>query len=361
MTTVASGLVHPWALTFLPDGNILVTERPGRLRLVSQGSLDPRPIGGVPDVVARDQGGLLDVTLDPDFETNHLVYLSYAAERPSAWDEVLSAASFGLVKGGAATTVGRGRLVGHKLEDFRVIFRSNGVTRADHHFGSRMRFDRDGSLIVTLGDRGDPELAQSLLSHAGKVLRMDSNGAAPAENPLLNGSNALPEIFTAGHRNPQGLAIHPSTGEIWIHEHGPQGGDEINVLRGGANYGWPVVTFGREYGTGAQIGVGTHLAGMEDPIYHWSPSIAPSGMMFYDGNVFARWRGQLFIGGLKSQTLVRLKIDGHRVVEETRMLSGEHGRIRDVCAGPDGLIYFVTDDQSGALYRLEPTHPTAHP
>ncbi|HEX6734478.1 MAG TPA: PQQ-dependent sugar dehydrogenase [Azonexus sp.] len=340
---VAAGLEHPWAVAFLPDGRYLVTERPGRLRLIAaDGRLDPRPVAGVPAVAAVGQGGLLDVVLHPQFAANGWVYLSYAGAGP----------------GGIGTEVARGRLVGDaagsRLENLQVIYRQQPKSNGQVHFGSRLVFDRAGFLYITQGDRGEMERAQRLGDLAGKLVRLHDDGRIPADNPWQGQAGARPEIFSLGHRSMQGAALHPVSGELWTHEHGPQGGDEINVARRGRNYGWPVITYGVNYGIGTKIGVGTHQDGLEQPLHQWTPSIAPSGMAFYTGERFPGWRGNLFVGALKFQTLVRLELDGERVVREERLLTGREGRIRDVRQGPDGLLYLLTDAPDGKLLRLEP-------
>jgi glucose/arabinose dehydrogenase len=334
---IVEGLEHPWGLAFLPGGRMLVTERPGRLRIVRDGRLEPQPVSGVPEVVARGQGGLLDVALHPRFAENNLVYLSYA----------------GPGKGGIGTEVARGRLVGNRLEEVQVIFRMEPKSDAGQHFGSRLVFDRAGYLYITLGDRGDKERAQRPGDHAGSVIRLHDDGRVPADNPFVGKPGWKPEKYTLGHRNMQGAALHPQTGELWTHEHGPQGGDEINVIRSGVNYGWPIITYGVNYGIGTRIGEGTHKAGMAQPLYYWVPSIAPSGMVFYTGDRFPRWRGDLFVGALRDEMLVRLRLDGEKVVSEERMLKGVLGRIRDVRQGPDGCLYLLTDEEEGVLVRLE--------
>ena len=339
VVTLVQGLEHPWALAFLPDGRWLVTERPGRLRVVQNGALLPEPIAGVPPVWASGQGGLLDVALHPRYAETGWIYVSYAGPGP----------------GGAATEVARGRLRGHRLEDVEVIFRMLPKVGGGQHFGSRLVFDRAGYLYVTLGERGQRDRSQGLGDHLGKIVRLHDDGRVPADNPFVGRAGARPEIWSYGNRNVQGAALHPVTGELWAHEHGPQGGDELNVIRGGANYGWPVATHGREYGSGRPIGEGTQKAGMAAPLHVWVPtSIAPSGMAFYTGDRFPAWRGNLFIGALASRLLVRLELDGERVVREERMLRDTVGRIRDVRVGPDGLLYLVTDAQNGAVVRLEP-------
>lgn len=337
--TFTEGLEFPWGLAFLPDGRLLVSERPGRLRLVAaDGRLDPQPVEGLPPIAAIGQGGLLDVALHPDFAKNALVYLSYAAEGP----------------GGYGTEVLRARLDGHALRDVKLIFRMQPKSKPGHHFGSRLVFDRQGYLYITLGDRGEMERAQRLDDHAGSVIRLHDDGRVPQDNPFVGKPGAKPEKFTLGNRNVQGAALHPQSGELWTHEHGPQGGDEINIIRAGVNYGWPVITYGRNYVTGTKIGEGTSKPGMAQPLLHWTPSIAPSGMAFYTGNRFPGWRSNLFVGALAGQMLVRLQLDGERVVHQERLLEGALGRIRDVRQGPDGLLYLLIDSKNGRIVRLEP-------
>lgn len=339
VVTVTENLNHPWGLAFLPDGRMLVTERPGRLRLLdARGRLLPEPVAGVPPVVAQGQGGLLDVAVHPDFARNGWVYLSYAGAGP----------------GGHGTEVARGKLVGNALRDVQVLFRMQPKTTSGQHFGSRLVFDRAGYLYITLGDRGEKERAQRLNDHAGSVIRLHDDGRVPKDNPFVGRAEALPEKFTLGNRNIQGAALHPETGELWAHEHGPQGGDEVNIIRAGRNYGWPVITYGRNYVIGTRIGEGTAKPGMEQPLWQWTPSIAPSGMAFYAGEAFPAWRGSLLVGALRGEMLVRLVLEGERVVSEERLLEGEIGRIRDVRVGPGGLVYLLTDSDKGRLLRLEP-------
>ena len=337
---VVSGLDHPWGLAFLPDGRMLVTERAGRLRTVTAGRLDPAPVGGVPRVRASGQGGLLDVALHPDFRENGWVYLSYAA---GSW-------------GRNGTEVARGRLRGNRLEDVEVLFRALPKSSGGRHFGSRLRFAPDGHLFITLGDRGDRHRAQDPGDHAGSIIRLREDGSVPPRNPFVGVDGARPEVFTLGNRNVQGLAFDPKTGVLWSHEHGPRGGDELNVVRPGVNYGWPVISYGREYLTRVQVGEGTHRDGMAQPAHQWTPSIAPSGLTVYDGDRFPGWRGNLLVGALKFRLVARLVLDGERVVHEERLLEGRYGRIRDVRTGPDGLVYLLTDAPAplGALLRLEP-------
>jgi glucose/arabinose dehydrogenase len=334
---LTTGLEHPWGMAFLPDGGILVTERAGRLRIVRDGALEPTPIEGVPPVYASGQGGLLDVALDPDFASNRVIYLSYAAEGD----------------GGNSTRVARATLGDGRLEDLEVIFVAEPLVNSSYHFGSRLAFDPQGRLLITVGERHQGERAQDLGDHNGSVIRLHRDGSVPADSPFVGVAGARPEVFSYGHRNAQGLAIHPETGIPWLHEHGARGGDEVNVVRPGVNYGWPVITYGIDY-SGAPIGEGTHKDGMAQPIHYWVPSIAPSGMAFYDGDAFPNWRGDLFVGALRAELLARLELDGERVVGEERLLEGALGRIRDVEVGPEGYLYLLTDEGDDGLYRLEP-------
>jgi len=339
LVKVVEGLEYPWGLAFLPDGRMLVTERPGRLRIVGKdGKLVSQAVAGLPQVAVHGQGGLLDVALHPRFTQNELVYLSYAARG----------------EGGISTEVARGRLSGNRLENVEVIFRQQPKSGSGRHFGSRLVFDREGYLYITLGDRGDMERAQKADDHAGSVIRLHDDGRVPADNPFVGKPGWKPEKYTFGNRNIQGAALHPRTGQLWTHEHGPQGGDEVNVIRAGVNYGWPVITYGVNYGIGTKIGEGSHKPGMAQPLHYWVPSIAPSGMAFYTGNRFPAWRGDLFLGALRDQVLVRLKLDGDKIVSEERMLKNVLGRIRDVRSGPDGYLYLLTDESNGALTRIEP-------
>ena len=342
VVTVASGLEHPWAVAFLPGGDMLVTERPGRLlRVGADGST--RPIGGLHPVAAVRQGGLMDLALDPGFADNRRLYFSYT-ER------------FRRGRGRFRTAVARAELAGDRLVAVRRIFAMNRAPRHTDRFGSRLAFLADGDLVVTVGDCGQRHWAQDPSNHAGSVLRIRPDGSPSPRTAALAIPGAAPEVFTFGHRNPQGLAIHPATGAIWIHEHGPHGGDEINILRGGANYGWPVVTHGREYG-GGSIGVGAEAPGMEPPLLHWTPSIAPSGMAFYTGTGFPRWRGDLFVGALAGRHLRRIVLRGGAVVAQEVLLEDRLGRIRDVRQGPDGRLWLLTDEPRGGLYRIEPLTP----
>jgi aldose sugar dehydrogenase len=338
VTTVVEGLQQPWSLAFLPDGRMLVTEKAGRLRVIRQGKLEPQAIGGLPQVTVHGQGGLHDVVIHPQFAKNQLVYLAYAARGED----------------GVGTELARGRLAGERLEEVQVLFRQSPKGRAGQHFGGRIVFDRAGYVYLTLGDRGERERAQRPDDHAGSVIRLHDDGRVPKDNPFAGMAGWKPEKLTLGNRNMQGAALHPQTGVLWTHEHGPQGGDEINIIRAGANYGWPVITYGVNYGIGTRIGEGSSKPGMEQPLYRWVPSIAPSGMAFYDGERFPRWKGSLFVGALRDQMLVRLQLDGAKVVKEERLLKGILGRIRDVRAGPDGFLYLVTDESNGVVARLEP-------
>jgi glucose/arabinose dehydrogenase len=335
---LATDLEHPWGLAFLPNGDMLVTERPGRLLRLDPDGRNRRPVSGLPAIAAHGQGGLLDVCLHPRFTDNRLIYLSYA----------------GSGEGGFGTEVARGRLDGTRLTDVEVLFRLQPKSGGGRHFGSRLVFDRNGYLFVTLGDRGDRPRSQRLDDHAGAVIRLRDDGSIPDDNPFSGRPGARPEIYSYGHRNIQGAALHPDTGELWLHEHGPQGGDELNLVRSGRNYGWPVITYGVNYVIGTSIGEGTHKAGMEQPLHYWVPSIAPSGMTFYQGERFPGWRGNILLGSLKFRLLVRLELDGEKVVREERLLVDRLGRIRDVREGPDGLVYLLTDAPDGVLARLEP-------
>lgn len=336
---VTRGLEHPWSLAFLPDGRFLVTERPGRLRIVeADGRLLPEPVGGLPIIEASGQGGLLDVVLHPDFEQNRWVYFSYNEPGP----------------GGMGTAVGRGRLQAGQLHDTQVLFRLTPKSGRGLHFGSRLVFDRQGHLFITLGDRGERPRAQDLADHAGSIIRLNDDGSIPAGNPFVGHPTARPEIYSYGHRNSQGATLHPVDGRLWTHEHGPQGGDEINLPEAGVNHGWPVITYGVNYGIGTRIGEGTEKPGMAQPLHYWVPSIAPSGMAFYQGDKFPAWHNDLFVGSLKFRLLVRLRIRDGGVVQEERMLANKLGRIRDVRVGPDGFIYLLTDADDGMLVRLIP-------
>ena len=348
LVTVTEGLERPWGLAFLPDGRMLVTERPGRLRVVGKdGRLDPAPVAGLPRVDAQGQGGLMDVVLHPEYASNGWIYWSYAQRD---------------AEGRNGTEVARGKLAGAagawRMEQVQVVFRMAPKVASGLHFGSRIVFDaRPGQpviLYVTLGDRGEMQRAQALDDHAGKILRLTDEGKPAPGNPFLNDPKARPEVFSLGNRNVQGAALHPATGVLWASEHGPQGGDELNVIKAGVNYGWPVITYGANYVTGTRIGEGTAKEGMAQPVKHWSPSPALSGMAFYTGERFARWRGDVLMGALRGQGVLRVRLAGERAVEEELMLAGQVGRVRDVRVGPDGLVYLLTDLPNGQLIRLEP-------
>ena len=337
-----AGLENPWSIAFLPDGRMLVTERAGRLRLVSQDfKLDPKPIDGLPEVIANGQGGLFDVVLHPQHAQNGWIYWAYNAPGTGGW----------------GTALARGKLQGQRMTEVQVLFSMQPKTRSAHHFGGRIVFDAAGMVYLTLGDRGDKDRAQKLNDHAGSVIRLHDDGRVPNDNPFVQRAAALPEKWTLGHRNMQGAAINPQTGELWTHEHGPQGGDEVNVIRPGLNYGWPVITYGVNYGLGTKIGEGQSKPGMVQPLQVWVPSIAPSGMAFVSGSQFPQWQGSMLVGALRGQMLVRLTLAGDKVLSEERLFQGRPGRIRDVRMGPDGLVYLLTDDPQGALLRLEPAKP----
>ena len=336
--TVARGLEHPWALAFLPDGRILVTERPGRLRIVEKNGKLSAPLAGVPTVFAEGQGGLLDVAIDPGFADNRMVYLSFS--EPG--------------EGGAGTAVARGRLGARGLENTEVIYRQQPKTGHGNHFGSRLVFDRAGKLFVTQGDRFDQRpRVQDLSSTIGKIVRINPDGSIPADNPFVGKEGARPEIWSIGHRSTQGAAIDPATGQLWTVEHGARGGDELNHPEAGKNYGWPVITYGVEY-SGAKIGEGTSKAGMEQPVYYWDPVIAPSGLLFYTGDAFPGWKGSVLIGSMQPGALVRLELQDGKVTKEERYRGELGARIRDVQQGPDGLVYVVTDEGAGRLLRVSP-------
>lgn len=335
---LAGGLNHPWGMAFLPNGDILVTERAGRLRVLADGQLVDAPIAGGPEVDARGQGGLLDVALDPDFATNQTLYLSYS----------------GSGAGGVNTEVARARLQDMQLTDLQVIFAADPKTRGKAHYGSRLAFDKDNKLIITLGDRYSfLHDAQDPKNHIGVIARINTDGSVPPDNPFANGADGEPRVYSYGHRNVQGLAVRPEDQSIWAHEHGPRGGDEVNKLIPGANFGWPAITYGIDY-SGAIISEKTEAPGMEQPIVYWVPSIAPSGMAFYTGDKFPEWQGNLFVGSLKFTHLRRLTLDGDEVVDQEPLIEDLRHRIRDVRNGPDGYLYVLTDSPDGKVLRLEP-------
>jgi glucose/arabinose dehydrogenase len=356
VVTVVTELQDPWSIAFLPNDDMLVTEKPGRLRIVRNGTLQAAPIAGTPTVRYEGQGGLMEVALHPQFVSNQLVYLSYSKLSEDGSQ--------------STTAVGRGRLEGDRLVDFKDIFVAKAWSSGANHYGSKLAFDRQGYLFITVGDRQVNPLsmpverhpAQDLSTHNGRVIRLHDDGRVPSDNPFVGRAGALPEIWTYGHRNPQGLVVHPETGDVWVTEHGPQGGDELNLILPGRNYGWPVVGFGVQYG-GTQFHLGTHRPGFEPPLQQWTPSIAPSGLIVYTGNRFPEWRGNLFTGGLDGRTIARVAITGsngrYQVerLERPGLIPG-FGRIREVREGPDGYIYVAIDDRRGRgftpIVRLEP-------
>lgn len=340
VTTIADGLSQPWGMDFLPDGRIIVTEKPGRLRIVSMDGRKSPPIAGLPRISDSGQGGLMDVTLHPQFAENRLVYISYTEPGP----------------GGRSTALASGKLrTGETgLDNMKVLFSQQPKTGGGRHFGSRVVFAPDGKLFLTTGDRGSRYDAQDLSGHIGKVIRLTDAGAVPDDNPFVRKSGTRPEIWSYGHRNIQGAAIHPVTGRLWTIEHGPRGGDEINIPAAGANHGWPVVTHGVEY-SGETIGDGLKTKkGMVDPIVTWTPVIAPGGMAFYTGNLFPAWKGNLLIAGLRASAIIRLELKADRVVREERLLREIDARIRDVAVGPNGAVYALTDEGNGRILRLSP-------
>jgi glucose/arabinose dehydrogenase len=342
--TVVGGLVHPWALAFLPDGRMLVTERPGRLRIATREGTLSAPLGGVPKVAAVNQGGLLDIALDRDFAENRTLYFCYADP---------------LEGGGAQTALARAKLDDGppaRLVEVKRIFRQEGPPSNGLHFGCRIVQARDGTLFLTTGDHySHRDSAQRLDNHLGKVIRINADGSVPKDNPFVGRADAKPEIWSYGHRNSQGAFLHPVTGKLWMHEHGPRGGDEINIPLAGKNYGWPVIGYGIDY-SGARIHESTHKEGMEQPVRHWTPVIAPSGFAYYDGNLFPRWKGNVFIGGLVTRVLVRLELDGETVTKEERLLRELNERIRDVRTGPDGALWLLTDNAAGRILRVTPAN-----
>jgi glucose/arabinose dehydrogenase len=338
--TVAGGLSYPWSLAFLPDGRMLVTERPGRMRIVDREGKLSAPLAGVPPVRAGGQGGLLDVRLDNDFATSPVVYFCFTAER------------------GGTAAVARARLddgATPRLDDVKVIFTQQGPG-GSNNYGCRIAQAPDRNLFVTLGDHFEArDQAQNLANHIGKIIRIGPDGQVPADNPLVGQAGARSEIWAYGVRNPQGLAFDPATGKLWEQEHGPRGGDEVNIIEKGRNYGWPAIGYGVDY-SGARIHESTHKAGMEQPLWYWVPSIAPSGMAFYTGDLVPAWKGSIFVGALRGEILVRLERDGDRVTKEERLLQQLHERIRDVRMGPDGALWLLTDNSAGRILRLAPVN-----
>ncbi|WP_052764145.1 PQQ-dependent sugar dehydrogenase [Microvirga massiliensis] len=339
--TVAGGLQNPWSLAFLPDGRMLVTERPGHLRIVSSDGQLSGPVSGLPRIAARGQGGLLDVALDPDFAANRRIYLSFAEDRG---------------EGRAGTSVARAQLAPDEssLQAVEVIFRQQPSHAGGNHFGSRLVFDRKGNLFVTLGDRFDLKAeAQNPANHIGKIVRITTDGQPAPNNPVLSRAGARPEIWSLGHRNVQAATLHPDSGELWTVEHGARGGDELNIPQAGRNYGWPVITYGVDY-SGARIGEGTAKPGLEQPVFYWDPSIAPSGMAFYTGDKFPEWRGSVLIGALAGRHVARLETSGNKITHQEQILQGLRERIRDVRQGPDGFLYLLTDSSDGRILRVKP-------
>ena len=351
VTTITEGLKNPWGLVFLPGGNMLVSERAGNLRIVQPDGTLGAPLKGLPEILSRGQGGLLDVALDPKFEQNRWVYMSFSEPGED---------------GTSGTAVARGKLAGDRLEAVEVIFSQRPKVKSNGHFGSRLVFRDDGTLFITMGDRqmvrqnnykaAHQSHPQRLDSHIGTVARINPDGSVPEDNPFVDQDGALPEIWSYGHRNIQGAAVHPQTRQLWTGEHGPQGGDEINLTDAGKNYGWPAVTYGEQYG-GGNIGEGTHKEGMEQPLHYWAPSIANAGMTFYSGDQIPQWRGNLLVAALKFKLLARLELKGDRIVHEERIFQDSlDKRLRQVVQGPDGFVYLLTDDTNGAILRVSPAH-----
>lgn len=343
VTAITEGLRNPWGLDFLPDGRMIVTERGGDMRLVDANGTKGPVLEGVPEVAGRGQGGLLDVTVAPDFASSKRIYFAFSEPEQNGNPKANSTAVF------------YGELNGNKLENLTRVFTQQPKFESTAHFGSRIVFAPDGNLFITLGDRySRMEDAQTLDNHHGKVVRIKADGSVPADNPFVKTKEALPEIWSYGHRNVQGAAIHPTSGKLWTGEHGPQGGDEVNLDEAGKNYGWPVITYGENYG-GGKIGTGTEKDGMEQPLYKWVPSIATAGMMFYTGDKFPQWKGNLLVTSLAGKTLARLELDGENITHEERLLQKEVGeRLRDIAQGPDGFIYIISDESNGKIYRIEP-------
>ena len=337
----AAGLEYPWSLQFLPGGRLLVSERPGRLRIVAAGGRISPPLAGVPRVAAIGQGGLLDVALAPDFATSARIVMSYAEPRGTA----------------SGTSIAIARLVpegdGGRLDDVKILFQQMPAVSGGLHFGSRLAFARDGRLFVTLGERNQRDSAQDTTNHLGKIVRIAADGSLPQDNPFYGQSSKRNEIWSTGHRNVQAAAIHPATGKLWTIEHGPRGGDEVNIPGKGLNYGWPLIGYGIDY-SGAKIHESTSRDGLEQPVYYWRPSIAPSGMAFYTGTLFPAWKGNLFVGALAGQALHRLVLEGERVVAEEILLQDRGERIRDVRQGPDGALWLLTDAANGRILRVVP-------
>lgn len=340
LVRITDGLDQPWSVAFLPDGDMLVTEKSGRLLRISENG-QKSVISGTPAVADIGQGGLLDVALHPDFEENNLIYLTYSKAGKN--DDI------------TATALARGRLVGNRLQNLEDLFVQNIYSEPGRHYGSRIAFTQDGKILISVGDRGSvPLRAQDLRDHAGSVIRLNLDGSVPEDNPFVGLQNAAEEIYSYGHRNIQGMVVHPETGDIWATEHGPRGGDELNLVKPALNYGWPVISYGRHYGRDAPFGIDTHKDGMEQPVRQWTPSPAVSGLAVVTSPYFPAWNGNLLVGALSHQSIRRVALDGSKIKEEEILLSGLIGRIRDVRQGPDGYIYILTDQADGGLYRLEP-------
>ncbi len=333
--TLATGLENPWSMAFLPDGRILIAERPGNLRVYANGELRDTPVQGLPEIWAHGQGGLLDVVLHPDYNENGWIYLAYASPRGD----------------GGNTSISRGRLVGNSLTDLELLFQGEPATGAGQHFGSRIVFDVKGYMYTTIGDRGFMSNAQTLENHNGKVIRLFDDGRIPPDNPFVDIEGAKPEIWSYGHRNIQGMSFHPETGLLWTHEHGPRGGDEINLIQKGLNYGWPKASFGINY-NGSIITSDTTLVGMEDPVLYWTPSIAPCGMAFVDSDRYPGWKGNMLVGALAGQHIHRVVFEGNQVAHAEYLLEG-FARFRDIRQGPDGYIYVLTE-APGLFFRIIP-------
>ena len=336
--TVLSQLDHPWGMSFLPNGDLLITQRSGKLLLANLRTGSTQTIDGLPLIHEHGQGGLLDVLVHPDFESNNWIYFSHTKNDGRRY----------------GTEVVRAQLINATLSDIKTIFVALPKVSGTRHFGSRLAIDNDNFLFISLGDRGNRSEAQNLNTHLGTLVRLHDDGRVPMSNPFIDQESSLKEIYSYGHRNIQGMTIRNSDRSLWTHEHGPKGGDELNLPQKGENYGWPVITYGVNYGIGTKIGEGTEKQGMQQPVYYWVPSIAPSGMAFYETDQFPRWQGNLFIGSLKFSSLVRLELDNQVIVHEERLLTNKLGRIRDIEVGADGFIYLLTDSSNGKLIRLSP-------
>lgn len=337
VSRVTTGLNKPWSIAFISESEWLVTERGGQLRWVLNGELQSKPVTGLPKISEQGQGGLLDVAIHPEYKENNRIYLSYAAKG----------------KGGFGTDVLVATFKDGSLSDSKVIFSAMPKHRGGRHFGSRLAFDRNNNLYISLGDRGQRDSSQNTRMHAGSIIRLRDDGGVPEDNPFIGNAEVLDSIFSIGHRNVQGMVYDSEQDILWAHEHGPQGGDELNRIMAGQNYGWPVITYGVNYGLGTSIGEGSSKDGMQQPVTYWDPSIAPSGLAVVNSEKFPQWQGNLLVGALKFQLIARLQIENGNVVHEERLLEGQFGRIRDVRQGPDGNLYFLTDSADGAIFRIE--------